>query len=129
VAFYFPSEVWVGVLLSLFSYGYILIQCIQIQQSTRKVLYGLLDKTIDAVMTMVGQMEDDYTTFTGGMELPDEATRYMLSQLRIVRGWYESLVQALEIGMGVGITVAALVVLFLHFPVALFVQEKGAAVA
>merc|ERR1719409_238845 len=49
------------------------------------------------------------------MELPDASTQFMMTQLRPVRSWFESLVQALEIGMTVGIIVAAIVTIACMF--------------
>jgi hypothetical protein len=119
-AFYFPSQLWAAFVLGLFAYVYALISFIGIIDSVKQGLDAMLNKTIEAGMRYMMQMDNVYLQATQ-QDLPDAATGYMMDQLGLLRTWFKSLTHAVTIGFYLGIAIAAVFTIlgllgsFVHF--------------
>jgi hypothetical protein len=114
-AFYYPSKVWVGMILALFTYGYMLVESIRLQLRINEMLGGLLQKATDQILATSMLIEASFAQMSLGQDLPSEALEPLYKQVNLVKGWFDGLVKAIEIGFGVGCGVASVVILFLLF--------------
>jgi len=116
--FYFPTQLLVGLCLALFSFGFLIIKTVELALNIRHTIQALLNKVTDQGLNLMNAVDRIYFTSTGGMELPDEAMQFVLTQLRMVTDWFQSLILGFEIGIWLGCALAiilTLMVLLLTF--------------
>jgi len=112
-AFYFPSKVWVGMVLALFTYGYMLVETIKFQRKIDAMLSGLLQKATEQILATGMIIESAFSQVSLGQDLADDALAPLLKQVDMVRGWFDSLSTSMTIGVGVGCGLASVIVLLL----------------
>eukprot|EP00746_Dinoflagellata_sp_MGD_P012495 gnl/MRDRNA2_/MRDRNA2_126692_c0_seq1.p1 gnl/MRDRNA2_/MRDRNA2_126692_c0~~gnl/MRDRNA2_/MRDRNA2_126692_c0_seq1.p1 ORF type:complete len:605 (+),score=86.56 gnl/MRDRNA2_/MRDRNA2_126692_c0_seq1:23-1816(+) len=108
-AFFFPTKLLISMCVSLLSFVYILLQAVQMVSTVTSSLKKLLNKSLHAILQAAFGINDQYYQATG-TDLPDSATAFLYKQLDLVKDWFMDLIQAIEIGLAVGVAVAGIVV-------------------
>eukprot|EP00931_Biecheleriopsis_adriatica_P027992 TRINITY_DN16743_c0_g2_i1.p1 TRINITY_DN16743_c0_g2~~TRINITY_DN16743_c0_g2_i1.p1 ORF type:complete len:2408 (-),score=436.36 TRINITY_DN16743_c0_g2_i1:52-7275(-) len=129
-AFFFPSSLLIAASLAMLSFAYVLVAAIEILNGIDKTLNGLLHKCIAAAVNGISQMNEVFfESFKN--DLPDSATDFMYKQIDLVKGWFDYLIDSIELGFTIGIvlaaflTVASVVTTFVDFRQQCMLSRKG----
>lgn len=113
--FYFPTQILVGFCLAMFSFGFLIIKTVELALNIRKTLQALLNKVTQQGLGLMNSMDQVFFKASGGAELPDSAMQFVVTQLRMVTDWFESLILGFEIGIWLGCVLAAIVTMIVLF--------------
>jgi len=109
-AFYFPSPLLVGGILSLVSFFWALWNTLRIATGFSGSMRAMMNKATKALLGKTSEISMEYEK-TFGTALPSAATDFVYNQLAIMNDWFMSLINALEVGLMVGVGVGSVIVL------------------